>query len=92
VKSVKFLVTGGAGFIGSHLVDRFMVGGYGVTVIDCLSSGSVENVERWLNDPRFRFVKEDLKGPGGWMEEFRGYRRGLPLRRQPGGQIERYGA
>jgi UDP-glucose 4-epimerase len=76
VKSVnsygKFLVTGGAGFIGSHLVDRLMVGGYGVTVIDCLSSGSVENVERWLSDPRFRFVKEDLKGPGGWMEEFRG--------------------
>ena len=68
---MKVLVTGGAGFIGSHLVDRLMSEGRMVTVIDDLSSGRVENVKQWLKSPRFRFVKDDLKSLGGWMEEFK---------------------
>ncbi len=44
----KVLVTGGAGFIGSHLVDRLMGMGCFVRVIDNLSNGSLENVKRWL--------------------------------------------
>jgi len=67
----RVLVTGGAGFIGSHLVDRLMSRGYGVTVVDCLSSGSVENIKQWFKSPRFRFVKDDLKSLGGWVDEFR---------------------
>jgi nucleoside-diphosphate-sugar epimerase len=69
---MNVLVTGGAGFIGSHLVDELMVRGYGVTVIDDPNSGKVENVKPWLDDPFFRFVKDDLKSLGGWMGEFRG--------------------
>jgi len=44
----RALVTGDAGFIGSHLVDRLMQMGMFVRVVDNLSSGSLENVKRWL--------------------------------------------
>ena len=54
------LVTGGAGFIGSHLVDRLMKAGIKVRVLDNLSSGSKENVGEWLNDPNFEFIVGDL--------------------------------
>jgi UDP-glucose 4-epimerase len=57
----KVLVTGGAGFIGSHLVDALMVRGFRVKVVDDLSSGSLENVESWIGDSRFEFVQGDLK-------------------------------
>lgn len=57
----KVLVTGGAGFIGSHLVDRLMSIGYSVRVVDNLSSGSLGNVKVWLGDSRFEFVRGDLK-------------------------------
>jgi UDP-glucose 4-epimerase len=57
----KVLVTGGAGFIGSHLVDSLMDRGYSVRVLDDLSNGSLKNLERWLADPRFEFVQGDLK-------------------------------
>lgn len=57
----KALVTGGAGFLGSHLVDRLMLAGCNVTVLDNLSTGSLNNIRRWLGNERFRFVKGDLK-------------------------------
>lgn len=56
----RILVTGGAGFIGSHLVDALMQQGQRVRVIDNLSSGRRENVERWIGDPRFEFTRGDL--------------------------------
>lgn len=59
----RVLVTGGAGFIGSHLVDALMGKGYRVRVVDNLSSGKVENVERWFGDSRFEMVEGDLKEP-----------------------------
>lgn len=55
------LVTGGAGFIGSHLIDRLMNMGYFVRVVDNLSSGSLENIKSWSGNPRFEFVHGDLK-------------------------------
>jgi UDP-glucose 4-epimerase len=67
----RVLVTGGAGFIGSHLVDRLMSEGCRVIVVDDLSSGRVENVKPWLDDPSFRFVKDDLKNLGSWVGEFK---------------------
>jgi UDP-glucose 4-epimerase len=56
---MRFLVTGGAGFIGSHLVDLLMEKGAEVTVLDNLSTGKLENLARWREDPRFRFVRGD---------------------------------
>ncbi|MCD6235506.1 MAG: GDP-mannose 4,6-dehydratase, partial [Thaumarchaeota archaeon] len=56
----KVLVTGGAGFIGSHLVDYLMDRGFSVTVLDNLSSGRTENIARWIGNPRFKFIRGDL--------------------------------
>jgi UDP-glucose 4-epimerase len=47
------LITGGAGFIGSHLVDALMVRGEEVCVFDNLSTGSIENVRHWFGNPNF---------------------------------------
>jgi len=57
----KILVTGGAGFIGSHLVNRLLADGCRVVVLDDLSSGKMQNLERHLNEPNFRFVKGDIR-------------------------------
>jgi len=54
------LVTGGAGFIGSHLVDKLCEAGVEVIVLDNLSAGRLSNLNRWLGEPHFRFVKGDL--------------------------------
>ena len=53
-------VTGGAGFIGSHVVDRLLSEGARITVLDNLSTGRRENVEPHLGNPRFHFVQGDL--------------------------------
>ena len=54
------LVTGGAGFIGSNLVDALMGRGAKVLVLDNLSSGSLENIAKWFEHPDFEFVRGDL--------------------------------
>ena len=56
----KILVTGGAGFIGSHLVDRFIEKGSKVTVFDNLSSGKTEFIKHHLGNPDFNLIKGDL--------------------------------
>ena len=53
----KALVTGGAGFIGSHVVDRLLEEGYEVTAVDSLSEGHLENLAHLKDDKRFRFAK-----------------------------------
>jgi UDP-glucose 4-epimerase len=57
---MRVLITGGAGYIGSHLVDRFLAEGAAVTVIDNLSAGQRYNIEHNLESPHFRFVEGDV--------------------------------
>ncbi|MGW0751242.1 NAD-dependent epimerase/dehydratase family protein [Streptomyces sp. NPDC002587] len=52
----KYLVTGGAGFIGSHLVDALLADGNSVVVLDNLTTGRQENLTQARTNPRFRFV------------------------------------
>ncbi|MDD4749531.1 MAG: NAD-dependent epimerase/dehydratase family protein [Methanosarcinaceae archaeon] len=56
----KILLTGGAGFIGSHLLDRLRDKGYEVTVFDNLSSGKLEFLEPSLKNPGFKLIEGDL--------------------------------
>lgn len=61
---MKILITGGAGFIGSHLAERYLTQGHEVFVLDDLSTGSLDNINGILKDParsdRFRFVKGSI--------------------------------
>jgi UDP-glucose 4-epimerase len=61
-------VTGGAGFIGSHLVDRLLAGGHGVCVVDDLSTGSARNVP-----PQARFQRVDICDLASLREVFAGF-------------------
>jgi len=61
--SQKIFVTGGAGFIGSHMVDRLCKDEKEVVVFDNLSSGKIENIKKWLKKSNFNFVHEDLLKP-----------------------------
>ena len=57
---MSVLVTGGAGFIGSYLVDRLMTEGHRARVLDNLASGSLDNLKQWDHHPRFEFLRGDL--------------------------------
>lgn len=57
----RVLITGGAGFIGSHLVDNLMQKSLRVAILDNLSTGYLQNVNKWLRNERFRLIKGDLR-------------------------------
>ena len=56
-----FLVTGGAGFIGSNLCEAILAMGYRVRCLDDLSTGKQENVDLFIDDPRYEFIRGDIK-------------------------------
>lgn len=60
---MRILVTGGAGFLGSHLCDRLIADGHEVTVIDNLFTGRKQNIAHLLSHPRFEFVRHDVIDP-----------------------------
>ncbi len=66
------LVTGGAGFIGSHLVDSLMERGEDVHVLDNLSSGALSNIERWTKHADFGFYNGDLRNAGDILPSLEG--------------------
>ena len=57
------VVTGGAGFVGSHLVDRLMLLGHEVTVLDNFFTGSRTTVSHWIGHPNFEMVRHDVVEP-----------------------------
>ncbi|KAN0097805.1 hypothetical protein V8E55_002251 [Tylopilus felleus] len=59
----RVLVTGGAGFVGSHLVDRLMLLGHDVTVLDNFFTGSKTTVNHWVGHPNFELVRHDVVEP-----------------------------
>ncbi len=56
-----YLITGGAGFIGSHLAERLLAGGHRVTVLDDLSTGRLENIAHLRQNDAFQFVRDTVE-------------------------------
>ncbi len=62
-RRLRILITGGAGFVGSHLVDRLMMAGHEVIVIDNFFTGRKKNVMHWINHPNFQLISHDVVEP-----------------------------
>ncbi len=62
-KNYRNLITGGAGFLGSHLVDRLMASGEEVICLDNYFTGRKENLNKWINHPRFELIRHDVTEP-----------------------------
>jgi UDP-glucuronate decarboxylase len=60
---MRILVTGGAGFIGSHLIDRLMTAGHEVVCLDNFYTGHKRNIIKWLDHPYFELIRHDITEP-----------------------------
>ncbi|MBE9036372.1 UDP-glucuronic acid decarboxylase family protein [aff. Roholtiella sp. LEGE 12411] len=60
---MRILVTGGAGFIGSHLIDRLITDGHEVICLDNFYTGHKRNILKWLNHPYFELIRHDITEP-----------------------------
>jgi UDP-glucuronate decarboxylase len=60
---MRILVTGGAGFIGSHLIDRLMNAGHEVICLDNFYTGHKRNIVHWLDNPNFELIRHDITEP-----------------------------
>jgi UDP-glucose 4-epimerase len=60
---MRFLITGGAGFIGSHLAEELLAGGHRVHILDDLSTGSIDNIRHLKADPRFGYTIDTCASP-----------------------------
>lgn len=85
-KNLATLVTGGASFIGSHLTDRLVEAGARVRVVDDLSSGKLENIQRHVASGRVEFVQADLRAPGVAREAVQGINVAFHLAADHGGR------
>ena len=65
---MKYIVTGGAGFIGSHLVESLVKQNKKVVVLDNLSTGRLDNIKPFLK--KIKFIKCDISKKGKWIKEF----------------------
>ncbi len=75
--SLRILVTGGAGFVGSHLCERLLADGHEVICLDNFSTGRRQNVVQLLKSPRFELVQHDVVEPV-WVEVDRIYNLASP--------------
>ncbi len=62
-KEIRNIVTGGAGFLGSHLIDRLIESGEEVICIDNYFTGRKQNILRWLGNPNFELIRHDITEP-----------------------------
>ena len=69
----KVFLTGGAGFIGSHVVDMLLPQGYEVTVYDNLSNGKREFIQHHFDDPNFHFIQADVLDLPKLIDSLRGH-------------------
>lgn len=69
---MKILVTGGAGFIGSHLVDRLISDGYDVVVTDNLFRGKLENIKQHIDSGKINFHNTDIRDYSGLLKVMQG--------------------
>ncbi|MEA5623575.1 UDP-glucuronic acid decarboxylase family protein [Nostoc sp. UHCC 0251] len=60
---MRILVTGGAGFIGSHLIDRLMTDGHELICLDNFYTGHKRNILKWLGHPYFELIRHDITEP-----------------------------
>ncbi|NEO87123.1 MAG: SDR family oxidoreductase [Spirulina sp. SIO3F2] len=60
---MKILVTGGAGFLGSHLIDRLMAQDNEVLCLDNYYTGRKQNILQWMGNPRFELIRHDITEP-----------------------------
>lgn len=60
---MRILVTGGAGFIGSHLIDRLMAAGNDVICLDNFYTGHKRNILKWMGNPYFEVIRHDITEP-----------------------------
>lgn len=61
---MRVLITGGAGFIGSHLSERLLAEGHEIVCVDDLSTGSIENIQSLRSHPKYQFVRESVRNAG----------------------------
>ena len=66
----KYIITGGAGFIGSHLVETLLKKRKNIVVLDNLSTGRIENLKKFKK--KIKFIKCDISKRGKWVNEFKG--------------------
>jgi hypothetical protein len=60
---LRILVTGGSGFVGSHLVDKLMMLGHEVIVVDNMFTGRKKNIIQWIGHPHFQLIVHDVIEP-----------------------------